>query len=208
MVKTIDPVYIKTLRNRSTNTTQKDVPTVLDYLFTTYRTIELEILRERKLKVCEMAYDLVDLLVTIYDETKELENLGDTVVNLYLQSQTVNYGLTMIKNMNNFETGIRTWITRPAIEYMWTNFKTYFEEAHRVLRLVRGITIQSSAYHHANVLASQALLEAKNVQDNVLQAFETHTAQIKMETEEVTPPHKPRLLKQPRQTRYNRRCYA
>ena len=67
IVKAIDPVYIKTLRNRNTNTIQAGLPTVLAYLFTIYVTIETEMLRERKLKVREMAYVLMDPLVAIYD---------------------------------------------------------------------------------------------------------------------------------------------
>ena len=51
---------------------------VLDYMFTTYGTIETEVLREREIKVCEMVYDIMDPLVTIYDEIKELGYLGHT----------------------------------------------------------------------------------------------------------------------------------
>jgi len=57
----------------------------LDYLFTTYGTIGPEVLRERKLKVSEMAYDLMDPLVAIYGEIEELEHLSVTVVNPYSQ---------------------------------------------------------------------------------------------------------------------------
>jgi len=76
IVNAIYPVYIKTLCDRSTNTIQASLLTVLLYLFTTYRTIEPAVLRERELNVREMAYDLMDFLVTIYDEIEELEHLG------------------------------------------------------------------------------------------------------------------------------------
>jgi len=84
-------------------------------------------------------------LVTIYDEIEELEHLGHTAINPYSMSQVVNYGLTIIKNTKNFETGIRTWIMRAVNEHTWPNIKTHFEEAHCVLRAVRGTTMQSSA---------------------------------------------------------------
>ena len=64
-VKDIDPVYIKTLFNMSTNIIQADVPAVIAYIFTTYGMIEPELLREQKLKVCEMAYDLMDPFIAI-----------------------------------------------------------------------------------------------------------------------------------------------
>ena len=57
----------------------------MDYLFTTYGTIGPEVLRERKLKVSEMAYDLLDPLVAFYDEIEELGNLSVTMVNPYSQ---------------------------------------------------------------------------------------------------------------------------
>ena len=70
--------------------------------------IEPEVLRERELEAREMAYDLMGLLFTIYDRIEELEHLGHATVNPYSISQLVNYGLTIIKNTNNFKTGIRT----------------------------------------------------------------------------------------------------
>jgi len=117
IVNDIDPVYVKTLHDRSMNTIQASVPTVLAYLFTTYKTIEPEVLRERELKFCEMAYNLMDPLITIYDAIEDLEHLGIAVVSLYSQSQIVSYGLTIIKNTYNFETGICTWITIPPTDH-------------------------------------------------------------------------------------------
>ena len=70
IVKAIYPVHIKTLRNRNTHTTETDVTKVLAYLSTTYNTIYPEVLGERKLKVCEMVYDLTDPLLTIYEKMR------------------------------------------------------------------------------------------------------------------------------------------
>ena len=52
------------LRSRDIHMIQADVTTVLAYLFTTYCTIYLELLREFKLKVCEMVYNIMNPLVT------------------------------------------------------------------------------------------------------------------------------------------------
>ena len=65
-MKATDPVYINILHNRSINTIQCDVTAALAYLFITYGKIESEVLREREIKVHEMAYKLMDPLVTIY----------------------------------------------------------------------------------------------------------------------------------------------
>ena len=83
---------------------------------------------------------------------------------------------------------IRMWIMRPVNNHTWSNFKTHFEEAHRVLRAVQEKTLRSAAYHHINSLASQVLLEEKSVQENIMQVIETHTSQIDTEYDKVTTP--------------------
>ena len=50
------------------------------------------------------------------------------------------------------------------------------------------MTMQSAAYQHSNSLTYQVLSEVKIVQDNVLQAIETHTSQIDTDSDESTPP--------------------
>ena len=49
----------------NTNIIQADVLTVLAYLFTTYGSIDPEVLREQKFKVCQISYDLMEPLVAI-----------------------------------------------------------------------------------------------------------------------------------------------
>ena len=106
IVKDIDPINIKMLDSRDTNTIQTDLPKVLAYMFTIYVTIEPEVLRERELKVCEIVYDIMNPLVTIYNKIEELGHLSHAERNPYSMLQLVNYGLTIIKHTNNFETGI------------------------------------------------------------------------------------------------------
>ena len=69
------------------------------YLFTIYSVTEPKVLRERELKVLETVCDIMDLLVSFYDEIKELGHLGHASQKLYYMSQLMNYGLTIIKNI-------------------------------------------------------------------------------------------------------------
>jgi len=92
-------------------------------------------------------------LVAIYNEIEELEHIGHTVVKPYLMSQLMSYGLKIIKNTNDFETGILTWTMRPINEHTWPYLKNFFEEEYCVV--VHGTMIQSAVYHHTNSLATQ-----------------------------------------------------
>ena len=102
IVKANDPIYLKMRCSRATNTVEIDVPMVFSYLFTTYGTIEPEVLREHELKVHEMVYEFMDPIISLYNEIEELGHLGHALKNAFSISQIVNYGLTIIKNTNDF----------------------------------------------------------------------------------------------------------
>ena len=84
------------------------------YLFTTYGTIDPEVLRERKLKVRKIVYDIMDPIVTTYNEIKELGHLGYAAQNPQSMSQLVNYGLTIIKNIKKMKHAFT-----PRLRYQW-----------------------------------------------------------------------------------------
>ena len=116
----------------------------------------------------------MDPPVSFYDEIKQLGHLYHVAQNQYLMSQLVNYGLTIIKSTNDYETRIQTWIESPVIKLTWPNFKVYFEEDHCILRETRATKMRTITYHHTKISASQVLIEVKSVHNNVLQVITTH----------------------------------
>ena len=64
------------------------------------------------------------------------------------------------------------WNTILRENKTWANLKDYFQHARQSLRITRGNTMRGMAYQHANILATQVLLEVKVVKECVLQAIE------------------------------------
>ena len=52
---------------------------------------------------------------------------------------------------------MRTWHQRLAVDKTWINFKTHSEDEHNILHRVRGATMRNTAFHQANMLATQVL---------------------------------------------------
>ena len=167
IVQAIDPTYLKTLRDPNTNTITCNIPRIFAYLFTNYGLIEDSHLTEAEAKLRSFQYDLLDPLVKIFDEVEELQHLGNAAVDPYSEAQLIKFALQIIKNTNDFETGIRTWIDLPRVDKTWVNFKTHFESAHRSLREVRGNTMRSSSFNQVNMI----LAEVNNVRESVLSAI-------------------------------------
>jgi hypothetical protein len=67
----------------------------------------------------------------------------------YTPSQVVTTIYTLVFHTGMFLEACQEWHRRLAIEQTWANFKKYFAEAHRDLRLT-CTTTQGAGYHSAN----------------------------------------------------------
>ena len=77
LTNAIDPVYIKELKNTTTNTYTDDIPTILKYLFTNYGDVAPEIPNNKKKEIEEAPFFTVaDPLPQIYQQIEDLAELG------------------------------------------------------------------------------------------------------------------------------------
>ena len=171
----IEPIYLKPLRNSVSNTITADIPTILAYLFDNYGVIEDEEQTDREQSVQAMLYDLCDPVVTVFTALEDLQELATAAGNEYTDRQLVKFGVEIIKNTGDFETGLTEWNAKTLTDKTWLHFKSHFTAAYKNLRATRGKTMRSAGYHQANMLASQVLTEVKSVQEAVLQALQTHS---------------------------------
>ena len=67
--------------------------------------IEPEERTARTKKVTDICYNLMEPLITIFDEIDDLKAFANASGNPFTQGQIVNIGLQLLKNTNDFETG-------------------------------------------------------------------------------------------------------
>ena len=182
IVHAIDSQYLDSLRNRTTDSIDAPIDTILIYLFTKYGSIDDDTLAHKEKLVREMQYNVQDPLITIYKEIEELEQLGKAANNPYLPSQLVTFALQIIKNTGDFEDSQKKWHIKTPIDKTWNNFKIHFDTEHQALRKVRGITMRSTAFHSA-AMASEIIEEIKGVKESV-----NIVLRAREEDQENTPP--------------------
>ena len=158
LVQAVPEVYIKPFRNQYSNAIDLPISTVLTSLFTTYGDIQDEILQENTEKLRERIFNISDPLVVLFNEIQELKALSIAADNEYTEKQLVNIGVHLIKNMNDFERGLETWIVKPAADRTWVNFKAHFEDAHSTLRKVRGPLMRNTTFNNtANAISASVI---------------------------------------------------
>ena len=112
-------MYFKGFRNPHTNTITTDIPTLLDHVFTTYGAVEPEELKEQEDLLRQKVFDIGQPLIILFNKVKELKELATASGNPFSPVQLLTIGIQLIKNFNDFETGLTTWFDLPPADKAW-----------------------------------------------------------------------------------------
>jgi hypothetical protein len=158
LVQAVPEVYMKPFRNQYSNSVNVSLSSILTSLFNTYRKVQDDTLQEATDKLRARIYDISQPLVVMFNDIQELNELSIAADNEYTERQLVNIGIQLIKNTNDFERGLESWIIRPAVEKTWINFKAHFELAHTNLVQLRGPLMKNSAFTNtANAITASVI---------------------------------------------------
>ena len=148
------------------------VAQILTYFFDRLGIVNDEELQAKESESQKMAYGLTEPILTIFDESEELQDLGAVAQNYYSDMQFIKVALQIINNTGEFEKDIRLWNAMLRADKTLTNLKDHFEHAHQSLRSMRGKLMRSTSYQNTNMLTIHVLAEVKAVKEGVLQAME------------------------------------
>ena len=160
--------YIEFMVDDDTGLIEDDVPTVLDYLFTSYGKVTAEEVKEEENMVLNISFNPADPMVTIFRPIEQLQKKAVAAGIKYSNEQLLEIGLSLIRNTRDFEKALGEWNQKIPTDKTWENFKSHFRSAQVELKEIRGPTMQQAGYHHANMLAQQMREELSNQQTEML----------------------------------------
>ena len=92
------------------------VQAILAFLFRRYGRVEDDVVIKTEKWVREVVFKPEDLLVTIYNAVKDLDQLTITAFAQYTLAQLIKFTLEVIKNTGGFEEGLKAWYIPPATQ--------------------------------------------------------------------------------------------
>ena len=72
----------------------------------------------------------------LFNDIEDIIELSALTKTTLTDNQVVFLGITLTKNMNDYENALTTWFAKPADSPTWTEFKAYFTAAQDQLRLL------------------------------------------------------------------------
>lgn len=139
LVKSIEPVYLRSQLNRHVGFANRTPRQLLEYLFLTYGKLTPQRLSENHQAMTKpwnpnMPFeDLIDQIEVATDMATE----GNQA---YTDAQVLNIAYTQVYNTGLYFDECKTWNAKPVADKTWENFKLHFLEAQTELRTQQQAT--------------------------------------------------------------------
>ena len=177
IVQAVESKYLKVIRNQHTNAITMTVSDILyTHLFPSYGLVTAEKLMQEQRAVEDYMYDPRDPITDVYTAIDDLLDLADTAGSPFTQAQALKMGFEIIKRTGMFTDGLKQWISRPANQRTWTNFKVAMTTERDNLKKLGSLELQQTMnYQQANVMQQMvfaAIQEAVN--EGTLVPTDTH----------------------------------
>ena len=115
----IPDLYLKQFCNVYSHAITTPLATLLSQLMTTYGRVDDNELQRVTSTLKDKVYDLTEPLIGLFNDVKELKSLSITAENEYTKQQLVNFGIHLIKNMQDFKQALETWYALPLADRTW-----------------------------------------------------------------------------------------
>ena len=174
----VPEIFLKPYQNQYSNGNTTSIPDIFDDLMTTYGVVPEEDLIAADSALRARVFDISQLLVIIYNEMDDLQQLTIAAGLPYTDAQFFKLGVCLIKNINNFDKGLTKWFEKPSGQN-YIAFKTHFTTAKNHLRRVQGPTIQSEILRQQeNLISNNILNQLKEEQEGYMNAVSAVEQQI------------------------------
>ena len=164
--------YLKRYRNTISNKIQTPIHKILSDLFTAHGAITDHELITRESTLRARIFEISQPLVELYNAVEELQEVATASQNPYTDSQLVQIGMQLLRNMNDYEKARGEWMSLPHNSKTWVNFKTHFDDAYQYLLNLRGQTMKDTAFQQ------QANFITHSILDTIAQKREADKAEI------------------------------
>ena len=167
-VTSIDREYLKELSNEVKKNTTCIILDILAHFIKYYGQVTSETVDKENAKVKALYWNIKDSPVTVYNAIEDMVETSRTADPPKTPAQMVNYGLDIIHNTSDSERQPTKWFNLLASDRIWVDFKVYFTNTQREIKIFRGKYIRNTPLHQENLMSEQLTTQFEHMRGDVL----------------------------------------
>ena len=145
LLNSVEPLYVRALKDRHIGFANISLRELFAFLFEAYGQISPQDLMHTTERLTT-AWDPTTPFETLIDQVEDTMELADAGNQPFSPNQIVNTAYTLVFNTGLYFDECKDWDKKEPADKTWTNFKTHFLHAQRLLGLQQQ-TRQKAGYH-------------------------------------------------------------
>ena len=152
IAEAIEPDYVSGLRNIVTNMIPTYIPSICNFLQTTYgRCSPMELIQKQDDVKDSIHYSLQPI-DTVFDTADRFSNLYELVKDPFPDILKANLAYKVISKQNTFMDTLTRWTRKSFADKTCANMKTFMRIEHSKLEVVGGLLINNSVLNQEHIL--------------------------------------------------------
>jgi hypothetical protein len=151
VVKAIEPMYLKALRNPLTQAFTVPLNEILQHLMTVYGKLNPKTFKSMKDEVESYQYDISLPVDVVFDPIDDLAELAGVADQPMTEAQMINIAFIVFQNTGKFKSDLKAWNRKNEADKTWSNMKKHFRDALEDIRDVDDVTIEQT-FDQANMV--------------------------------------------------------
>jgi hypothetical protein len=139
LTEAIEPVYLRSQRDRHVGFANKTVRELFAYLFQAYGMLTPQTLIDNQTNM-QSPWDPNTPFETLIEQIEDSMEMADAAAQAYTDAQVLTLSYTLVYNTGLYFDECKTWNTKAAADKTWDEFKTFFLHAQSELRLQQQAT--------------------------------------------------------------------
>ena len=152
IIEAIDPEYLEPLRDQYTEMVNDSIPSIFEYLLTTYGEVSDEDILDRETELKTYTYDPIKSVDDVFNKIRKHQELASLMGNPMTEKQQTTIAYAIFNKTNIFKQNLIEWNRKAANEKTLLNFTKHMRSAWNELNKVGALTIHDSSINSAHML--------------------------------------------------------
>ena len=166
IIEAVDPEYLDILQYIDTDMINETIPEIFEFLQLNYGRITEEELVQKEEDLHNYDYDPTKPVDKVFTQVTLFQDLCAITNNNKTDKQLCQTAYLIFNMARAFVDVLKKWNAKESTDKTFAQFKKNMHEEHHTLKQVGALTIQSSTFHHANMI-QQILTQQTEIQDNL-----------------------------------------
>ena len=151
LIEAIEPIYLRPLRNRTTDMINDYIPDIIKFLLKNYGQLSDPQLLQKEQDLIAFTYNPQDQPDVVFNEIEDYSDVCEIISSID-DRKKLQLAYCIFQKKGIFRDTLKMWNAKPTVDKTYDNFKLFMRQEHSELTAVGALNIQQSSLNEVKLL--------------------------------------------------------